>query len=93
MYKYFFICLLRIKLGSCRTVTVIQCHPNSNTLAVGDNTGRVVLYYEVMHKSTRSQTVFHWHTLPVNDVIFTSSGKLLNTFAKMYNNLIFLIFR
>jgi len=68
----------RIKLGSDRTVTVVQCHPNSNTLAIGDNTGRIVLYYNVMHKNTRSQTVYHWHTLPVNDVIFTSSGKIIN---------------
>lgn len=64
----------KIKLGSDRTVTVVQCHPNSNTLAIGDNTGRIVLYYNVMHKNTRSQTVYHWHTLPINDVIFTSSG-------------------
>ncbi|KAL4142352.1 hypothetical protein QTP88_004830 [Uroleucon formosanum] len=64
----------KIKLGSDRTVTVVQCHPNSNTLAIGDNTGRIVLYYNVMQKNTRSQTVYHWHTLPVNDVVFTSSG-------------------
>lgn len=35
-----------------------------------------------MHKNTRSQTVYHWHTLPVNDVIFTSSGKKINIFNK-----------
>jgi len=67
--------LFRIKLGSDRTLTVVRCHPNSNTLAIGDNTGRIVLYYNVMHKNTRSQTVYHWHTLPVNDVLFTSSGE------------------
>lgn len=71
-YIYFY----RIKLGSDRTVTVVQCHPNSNTLAIGDNTGRIVLYYNVMQKNTRSQTVYHWHTLPVNDVVFTSSGEM-----------------
>jgi NET1-associated nuclear protein 1 (U3 small nucleolar RNA-associated protein 17) len=73
----------RIKLGSDRTVTVVQCHPNSNTLAIGDNTGRIVLYYNVTHKNTRSQTVYHWHTLPVNDVIFTSSGKINHFFNKI----------
>jgi len=77
-----YIYLYRIKLGSDRTVTVVQCHPNSNTLAVGDNTGRIVLYYNVMHKNTRSQTVYHWHTLPVNDVIFTSSGETITIFHK-----------
>ncbi|VVC36323.1 Hypothetical protein CINCED_3A020846 [Cinara cedri] len=64
----------KIRLGSDRTVTVVQCHPNCNILSIGDNTGRIVLYYNVMHKSTRSQTVYHWHTLPVNDVVFTNSG-------------------
>lgn len=69
--------MFRIKIGSDRLVTVVQCHPNSNTLAIGDNTGRVVLYSNVLQKKTRSQTVYHWHTLPVNDIIFTSSGKSL----------------
>ncbi|XP_050438746.1 WD repeat-containing protein 75 [Adelges cooleyi] len=64
----------KIKLGSERLVTVVQCHPILNTLAIGDNTGRVVLYYNVTHKKTRTQTVYHWHTLPVNDIIFTSTG-------------------
>lgn len=78
-------------MGSGRTVTVVQCHPNANILAIGDNTGRIVLYHDVLHKNTRSQTVYHWHTLPVNDVIFTSSGELfinhVCTFIKniMYN--------
>lgn len=69
-------CFNRIKLGSNRTVTVVQCHPYCNTLSIGDNTGRIVLYYNIMHKSTRSQTVYHWHTLPVNDVVFTSTGMI-----------------
>ncbi|MCP6508619.1 hypothetical protein NL478_28035, partial [Klebsiella pneumoniae] len=59
---------------SDRKVTVVQCHPCSNILGIGDNTGRIVLYYNVMHKNTRTQTVYHWHTLPVNDFVFTSSG-------------------
>lgn len=87
-YKYLNTFFLRIKLGSERTVTVVQCHPLSNTLAIGDNTGRVVLYYNVMHKIDRSQTVYHWHTLPVNDVIFTSSGKLLRLKFKIGSDLI-----
>lgn len=78
LLKYFF---CRIKLGSERTVTVVHCHPSFNILAIGDNTGRVVLYYNIMHKNNRSQTVYHWHTNPVNDVLFSSSGKLFTFFA------------
>lgn len=84
--------LCRIKLGSKRTVTVVQCHPTSSILAIGDNTGRIVLYNNVLHKNAKSQTVYHWHTLPVNDVIFTSSGKSFKTFSKINSVIIYFFF-
>lgn len=72
MYK----CNNDIIIGNERYYTCVACHPTQECVAAGDNTGRVLLYYKFLEPSSgRSPfNVFHWHTLPVNDIAFTGFG-------------------
>ncbi|ERL83484.1 WD repeat-containing protein 75-like [Dendroctonus ponderosae] len=55
-----------------RTFTCVACHPEEEIVITGDDTGRVVLWQGIFSKKT--QAVFHWHTLPVNCVAFSTLG-------------------
>lgn len=53
----------------------MACHPTEESVAVGDNTGRVIVYQNVLSQNYQwAHFVYHWHTLPVNDVVFSPSG-------------------
>ncbi|KAL6257883.1 hypothetical protein P5V15_011482 [Pogonomyrmex californicus] len=56
-----------------RLPTCIAGHPEEECVATGDSTGRVVVWRNLFQ--TRPYTsVFHWHTLPVTEIVFSKSG-------------------
>ncbi|GJQ70881.1 hypothetical protein Trydic_g799 [Trypoxylus dichotomus] len=57
-----------------RTFTCVACHPEEMAVLTGDNTGRVLLWHNMENKKNASQAVFHWHTLPVQALCFSTSG-------------------
>lgn len=58
-----------------RPFVCVVCHPQKECVAVGDSTGRIILYYDFLRENSKSPyTVYHWHTLPPNDVVFTTTG-------------------
>lgn len=58
-----------------RPFVCVVCHPEKECVAVGDSTGRVILYYDFLRKNNNSAfTVYHWHTLAPNDITFTTTG-------------------
>ncbi|KAH0956856.1 hypothetical protein HN011_012186 [Eciton burchellii] len=61
-----------------RLSTCIAGHPEEECVATGDSTGRVVIWRNLFQ--TRPYTaVFHWHTLPVTEIIFSKSGSHMYT--------------
>jgi len=72
IYEYLYDC--RHKTGKTgRLSTCIAGHPEEECVATGDSTGRVVIWRNLFQ--TRPYTaVFHWHTLPVTEIIFSKSG-------------------
>ncbi|CAH0767904.1 unnamed protein product [Bemisia tabaci] len=63
-------------IGSERYFTCVVCHPTEQCIATGDNTGRILLWHNIF-KRYPAQSVYHWHTLPVVDVIFSENGSHL----------------
>ncbi|KAL6434766.1 hypothetical protein ACFW04_005163 [Cataglyphis niger] len=56
-----------------RLPTCIAGHPEEECVATGDSTGRVVVWRSLFQ--TRPYTaVFHWHTLPATEIVFSKSG-------------------
>lgn len=57
--------------------TTVACHPVDCTVAVGDRTGKIFIYYNLFAQ-TKAPTneLFHWHHNPVKTVAFTSSGSM-----------------
>ncbi|KAG7202077.1 hypothetical protein KM043_004751 [Ampulex compressa] len=56
-----------------RTPTCIAGHPEEECVATGDSTGRIVVWRNLFQ--TRPYTaVYHWHTLPVTEIVFSKSG-------------------
>ncbi|XP_001602638.1 WD repeat-containing protein 75 [Nasonia vitripennis] len=75
---------LRYKIGTdngpdVRTITCISGHPTEECVAVGDTSGRIVLWRQLTHYDERQpvKTTFHWHTLPVTEIVFSTSGTLM----------------
>ncbi|XP_033232110.1 WD repeat-containing protein 75 [Belonocnema kinseyi] len=55
-----------------RRITCVAGHPDDQCVAVGDSSGRVVLYKNLSQRPV--ETVYHWHTLPVTIIAFSKSG-------------------
>ncbi|KAG9433300.1 WD repeat-containing protein 75 [Apis mellifera carnica] len=56
-----------------RRPTCIAGHPEEECVATGDSTGRAVVWKGLFQ--TRPYTaVYHWHTLPVTEIVFSKSG-------------------
>ncbi|KAL1517211.1 hypothetical protein ABEB36_001005 [Hypothenemus hampei] len=55
-----------------RTFTCVSCHPCEEMILTGDDTGRIVLWQNLFSKKT--QAVYHWHTLPVQCMAFSTFG-------------------
>ncbi|XP_063972542.1 WD repeat-containing protein 75 [Diachasmimorpha longicaudata] len=56
-----------------RKLTCITGHPEDECIAVGDSSGRVVVYKNLLHSRPITGT-YHWHTLPVTEIAFSKSG-------------------
>lgn len=61
-----------------RKITCVAGHPDETCVAIGDSSGRAVLWYDLFKKHP-TQGVYHWHTLPVTDIEFSKSGENLYT--------------
>lgn len=56
----------------------IRCSKNSKMIAGGDILGRVHIYIDkILDKCNVKRVTLHWHSLPVNDLCFSSTGNLL----------------
>ena len=49
-------------------------------MATGDLSGRILLWRDFVHSNRPIKTTFHWHTLPVRSVCFSSEGKTSQNF-------------
>lgn len=58
---------------SDRKFTCLACHPEAEAILTGDNTGRIVLWRNLFSENV-SKAVFHWHTLPVRCLSFSTTG-------------------
>ncbi|XP_012275072.1 WD repeat-containing protein 75 [Orussus abietinus] len=61
-----------------RTFTCIAGHPNEDWVATGDISGRV-LVWRGLSENKPIHTTYHWHTLPVKEIAFSSSGGYMYT--------------
>lgn len=66
--------VFRQGMHKSRQFTCVACHPEHECIITGDSTGRIVLWYN-LGNSRLTQQVFHWHTLPVQCLAFSTSGK------------------
>lgn len=62
--------------GKNKTLTCISCPKEELYIATGDSLGRIIVWYNLFHEKP-SQSIYHWHTLPVRCLTFSESG---NTF-------------
>ncbi|KAJ3663535.1 hypothetical protein Zmor_007789 [Zophobas morio] len=60
-------------IDSPREFTCVACHPENEIILTGDSAGRVVVWQRIF-TSKPSKAVFHWHTLPVKCLGFSTSG-------------------
>jgi hypothetical protein len=63
------------KIGG-RKFTCVAAHPNDWLVATGDDSGRILLWRNFLEEKSPAKSVFHWHTLPVADLIFSTDGML-----------------
>lgn len=59
-----------------RYLTCVAYHPSQDIIATGDNTGRIILWYEAFSFKTIKKEL-HWHELPVADLAFSCTGNEL----------------
>lgn len=53
--------------------TCVACHPEIQCVLTGDSLGRVILWHS-LSTPNHTQAIYHWHTLPVRCIAFSSSG-------------------
>ncbi|XP_014214373.1 WD repeat-containing protein 75 [Copidosoma floridanum] len=61
-----------------RKITCICGHPEEESVATGDISGRVLVWRNISQLNTVRAT-YHWHTLPVTDITFSKSGGYMYT--------------
>lgn len=72
-YIFTFNFYLRFQVNGHR-LTCVACHPTELCVATGDNLGRVLIWRDIIDNPAPPMAVYHWHTLPVADVVFSQSG-------------------
>ncbi|XP_011502837.1 PREDICTED: WD repeat-containing protein 75 [Ceratosolen solmsi marchali] len=63
--------VIRHKTG--RNITCIAGHPEEECVATGDTSGRVLVWRNISQLNPNRAT-YHWHTLPVAQIVFSKSG-------------------
>lgn len=61
-------------IGGGRWFTCVACHPEERCIATGDNTGRVLIWWNLLTSGKPTWAVYHWHTLQVQAVTFSQTG-------------------
>ncbi|XP_044765925.1 WD repeat-containing protein 75 [Coccinella septempunctata] len=54
-------------------ITCLECHKQEEIVLTGDSEGKVILWRNIF-STNPAKSVYHWHTLPVNCLAFSSSG-------------------
>ncbi|KAL3276547.1 hypothetical protein HHI36_011922 [Cryptolaemus montrouzieri] len=83
-YKIHFICvdnpgkknsvfLTEEKNQSAKHFTCLECHAEEEIVITGDSEGKVLLWYNIFSKNP-AKSLYHWHTLPVNCLSFSTAG-------------------
>ncbi|XP_018576979.1 WD repeat-containing protein 75 [Anoplophora glabripennis] len=62
----------RYAIDSTRSFTCIACHPTDEIVLSGDSSGRAIVWRNIFGNKVKS--VFHWHTLPVRALCFSTAG-------------------
>jgi hypothetical protein len=65
--------LCRRRTSRPRTFICVAIHPYEETVAVGDVTGRIVLFPDIF-RSNGLKTEYHWHNNPLRCLSFSSEG-------------------
>lgn len=65
--------IFRHDIGKELHFTCVACHPENHCVLTGDSLGRVLLWHNLSNIRP-TQAVYHWHTLPVRCIAFSSSG-------------------
>ncbi|XP_023238668.1 WD repeat-containing protein 75-like [Centruroides sculpturatus] len=60
-----------------RKLTCVACHPSEIILATGDDSGQILIWNDFLKSNQPSRSVYHWHTLPVEDLVFSFEGSHL----------------
>ncbi|KAF2903057.1 hypothetical protein ILUMI_03126, partial [Ignelater luminosus] len=66
--------IYRHSIEASKHFTCVACHPEQECVITGDSLGRVILWYNLTDPKNTSRAVYHWHTLPVRSLSFSSSG-------------------
>jgi len=66
-----------IRLKVFRDLTCVKANPRRPMVAAGDTLGRIYLFTGEFRAHKINRTQLHWHTLPVNDLCFSSTGNTL----------------
>lgn len=59
-----------------RKFTCVALHHEEFIMATGDISGRIIVWHDFVHQVRPVKTVYHWHTLPVSSICFSSEGTL-----------------
>merc|ERR1719195_1057552 len=59
-----------------RPFTCVRVHPASNVVAVGDTSGRIIVYAG-LDQAQPSKSILHWHSLPVTVLAWSLEGSVL----------------
>lgn len=60
-----------------RKFTCVALHPEEQIMATGDISGRILVWHDFVHQARPPKAVYHWHTLPVASLTFTSEGRVV----------------
>ncbi|XP_035216320.1 WD repeat-containing protein 75-like [Stegodyphus dumicola] len=55
----------------------VVCHPSDDIVATGDNQGRVLVWSNIFDSKRPIRSIYHWHTLPVADLVFSTEGSYM----------------
>ena len=67
-----------------RKFTCVALHKEKVIMATGDISGRILIWHDFVNRVRPVKTVYHWHTLAVNSVCFSSEGLLILRFPFYY---------